>query len=319
MSSTALKIMMAVMVVTAVVFGFFAYRLSQELSAPPPAPEPEPIIISEDETLAVVAIQPLKAFQPIPETAVALVPLRVLPDGHYEAVDEVIGKAPLQDINKGVPVAASNFRDSNSLVRSIPQGFQAVSLEINDVVAVGGFVQPGDVVDIMVYLRSDTKEVTATQSRVLLKQVRVLAYEERIINVPKDESEDGQTRRKRIRTAVVAIPQEDVTRVMLGASRGDLRLALIGVEDAEAPVEDEQVAEAAEAEQPAEGQKKADAEADEEGKLAERLKNEKVITLDELARVKKKEPEKKKVAAKAPPPRPSVYVYRGSAVQKVTP
>lgn len=306
MSSTALKIMMAVMVVTAVVFGFFAFRLSQELTAPPPAPEPEPIILSEDETLAVVAIQPIKAFQPIPDNAVALVPLRVLPDGHYEAVADVIGRAPVTDIHKGVPVSEANFRDSNSLVRSIPAGFQAVSLEINDVVAVGGFVQPGDLVDIMVYFRSDTREVTKTQSRVLLKKVRVLAYEDRIINVPKEESADGQAQRKRVRTAVVAIPEKDVTRVMLGASRGDLRLALIGVEDVDVPVDEafEVVA-------------TGDEEKDDEARLAALLKTEKVITLDELSRVKKKEPDKKKVA-KAPP-RPSVYVYRGSSVQKVTP
>ena len=315
MSSTALKIMMAVMVITAVVFGFFAFRLSQELTAQPVAPEPEPIILSEDETLAVVAIKPLKAFEPIPEGAVALVPLRVLPDTHFETVDDVLGRAPLSDIGKGVPLSQANFRESNSLVRSIPAGFQAVSLEINDVVAVGGFVQPGDVVDIMVYLRSDTKEVNKSQSRLLMRNVRVLAYEDRIINVPREEEAEGKAQRKRVRTAVVAIPDKDVTRVMLGASRGDLRLALHGVEDVLAA--GDAVAQVDVVDQPAPTETADAKPLTDDEKLKRRLEEEKVITLDELAQVKKKEPEKKKVA-KAPP-RPSVYVYRGSEVQRVTP
>ncbi len=230
MSGSGLKYAALAAVVLAVVLGVLAWRatiqateaakqeaLAQARAQQPAAPEPQ--------ALAVVALRPLAANRPVPAEAVAVKPLSVTPDRYYTAVEDVVGRVPLLDVDAGAPVTPRYFKESNVLARLIPEGHRALSLEVSDVIAVGGFVRPGDRVDMLLYLRDQQQQA---QSRVLLPDALVLAYEERIIERPEglDDEGPGRTQRGRLRTAVVAVPEDQLTRVMLGANVGDLRLAL---------------------------------------------------------------------------------------------
>ena len=65
----------------------------------------------------------------------------------------------------------------------------------------------------------------------------MLAYEERIIARPqglKEEQGGPDQSRRRVRTAVLAVPEKETTRVMLGASLGEVRLSLRPQQTAEA-------------------------------------------------------------------------------------
>jgi pilus assembly protein CpaB len=230
MSSSTLKILALVTLVLALVLGYAAYRMSQGIGQDAKSAAQAGAAPAQ---MAVVALKPIPAFTPIPADAVALVPVAVLPEQYYARVEDVVGHAPLADIGTGVTLTQRHFRESNSLVNSIPPGFQAMSLEINDVIAVGGFVRPGDLVDVLLYIRSSGSEVQDSQARVLLRDARVLAYEDRVLN--ETQVSDGaaaadrqktQQYQRRVRTAVIAVPETDTTRVMLGASLGELRLAL---------------------------------------------------------------------------------------------
>jgi pilus assembly protein CpaB len=241
MSSSAAKLMAVIGLVLTLVLAVVLYRISHNYAEN--AQKPAKVAANADapvvpKTLAVVALKPLAAYRPIGKDDVALVEVSVAPADYYTSVAQVVGKEPIVDLDGGAPVTKRYFGEGNLLARAIPPGFQAISVEITDVVAVGGFVRPGDMVDVLVYLR-DAKDVTAAQARVLLKQVRVLAYEERLVERPEgltDEDEKkgatssvnraNQTRRTR--TAVLAVAEADTTRLMLGASQGELRLALYG-------------------------------------------------------------------------------------------
>ncbi|MEC9362076.1 MAG: Flp pilus assembly protein CpaB [Pseudomonadota bacterium] len=224
MSSTTLKIVAAVAVLLAVVLAFVGFRISREYAEQAQQAQAQVQQKEVQQTLAVVALKPLLAYQPIARDAVALVPVSVVPTDRYSSIDDVVSKVPLVDIDAGAPVTQRYFKEGNVLARIIPQGHQAVSVEINDVVAVGGFVRPGDVVDVLLYLRGGAG-LDQPQSRVLLEGARVLAYEERIIDRPEGVPDDGN-QRSRQRTAVLAVPEADTTRLMLGSSLGELRLAL---------------------------------------------------------------------------------------------
>jgi Flp pilus assembly protein CpaB len=60
---------------------------------------------------------------------------------------------------------------------------------------------------------------------VLLENIRVLAYGANLERREQDEKDDNTNN---ARTAVLAVPESDVDRLMLGASKGSLRLALRG-------------------------------------------------------------------------------------------
>ncbi|MDB5972399.1 MAG: Pilus assembly protein CpaB [Hydrocarboniphaga sp.] len=242
MSSSAAKLMAGIGLILTLVLAVVLYRIShnyaenaQKPAKTAAAGADAPVV---PKTLAVVALKPLAAYQAIGKDDVALVEVSIAPADYYTSVAQVVGKEPIVDVDGGAPVTKRYFGEGNLLARAIPAGFQAISVEINDVVAVGGFVRPGDMVDVLLYLR-DSKDVEAAQARVLLKQVRVLAYEDRLVERPEGltEADDKKgaaananrsTQTRRTRTAVLAVPETDTTRLMLGASQGELRLALYG-------------------------------------------------------------------------------------------
>lgn len=225
MSSSALRTFAFALIVLALLFGVIAYVMSGQIDRGPDAAATEPVP-ENSRTLAVVAIRALKPYQAISREDVSLVPIAVEPAHYYKDVADVVGRSPVRTVATGLPVTEEAFGRRSALAEAIPPGTQAMSLEISDVTAVGGFVQPGDFVDVLLYLRASGEQVQHSQARVLIRDVRVLAYAQQLINGEQISGETGDSRGRRDRTAVLAVPQADTTRVMLGASLGELRLAL---------------------------------------------------------------------------------------------
>ncbi|AXQ30769.1 Flp pilus assembly protein CpaB [Solimonas sp. K1W22B-7] len=233
MSSNTLKIVALVAVLLAAVLAVIGYRYSRSFAEKAEqAQKAEAERQQVKQTLAVVAVKPLLAYKPIARDAVALVPVTIVPKDPYTSIDQVVDKVPLIDIDAGAPVTGRYFNESSLLARAIPEGYKAVSVEVTDVIAVGGFIRPGDVVDVMLFLRGG-QSINDEQARVLLEGVRVLAYQEQVIDRPEGAEDDPKEKKSRAssrqRTAVLAVADRDITRLMLGASAGELRLALNGV------------------------------------------------------------------------------------------
>ncbi|MGH8458698.1 MAG: hypothetical protein ACRESV_05055, partial [Nevskiales bacterium] len=146
----------------------------------------------------------------------------------------------------------------------------------------------------------------------------VLAYEDRVLNdaepsdglpasnqsgLPAPSNSSAKTTRqqntRRIRTAVLAVPEPDTTRVMLGASLGELRLSLRSAQPEDtAPGEllpSSTAATAAAQTGPAQSDQK-----------------DQVVTLRELAAIRKKQ------GPAASQDAPAIIIYRGSDVQRVS-
>lgn len=236
MSSNAAKIVAGVAIFLTLVLAFVGYRVSRQYAQDSEQARAQVAAQAKQEKespkiLAVVAVKPLAAYKKIGKDDVVLAEVTVAPRDYYTTLAEVVGKEPLVDIDQGAPVTQRYFAEGNVLAKSVPPGFQAVSVEVTDVIGVGGFVRPGDIVDVLLYLRG-TGDVQTTQARILLKDTRLLAYEELLVDRPEGlkEEEAGKERaNRRSRTAVLAVPNADTTRLMLGASLGELRLALHGV------------------------------------------------------------------------------------------
>ncbi len=329
MSSTALKAFAGFLVVAAVILAFVAYRFGggfapAEQAAEETAPQP-----GENQVLAVVATSRIPPYQPIPAESVALVPISVEPAQYYTDVNEVVGRSPLRPVPMGSPVTDDSFSAANTLAQAIPAGSQAMSLEISDVIAVGGFVKPGDKVDVLLYIRSSGREVENSQARVLLEDVRVLAYQERLINAdPEGEDGDEARQQRRERTAVVAVPEAATTRVMLGASLGELRLSLRGeevvVDSTTEQADDESTGDVIngddkpEALAPGSSRVAAkDGSADDDEAAADD-DNDKVITLSELAAIERRQTGSGGAQAPRRPAYSVIEVYEGTSSKRIT-
>jgi pilus assembly protein CpaB len=235
-------------VVLAVILAVIGYRMTRSYAeTATKATQQIQAQVANQQALVevVVAIKPLLADQPITSDDVKVVGVAVPPPDYYKNVDDVVKRVPKIDVDIGTPLTPRIFGEQDPLAKLLPPGHKAVSLTLNDVIGVGGFVRPGDVVDVLVYLKNDqSNKVDPAQARILLQDALVLASDERVIQPPTATSQQqpGQQpqpqQQRHERTVVVAVPDDQVTRVMLGANMGDVRLAL------HAPSADQQVASA---------------------------------------------------------------------------
>ena len=141
------------------------------------------------------------AAQPLPvgatvrreELKLTKVPSDLFPHGGFSKVEEVIDRPVVSNILLDEPVLEGRLaaRGSGSgLAPIIPPGMRAVSVRVNDVVGVAGFVLPGMRVDVLVTGRPPNYNGTITntvlQNIVVLSAGQTLQPESRgqAINVP---------------------------------------------------------------------------------------------------------------------------------------
>ncbi|MDP3294132.1 MAG: Flp pilus assembly protein CpaB [Nevskia sp.] len=330
-NSNAIRIVAIVLGLLAIILAIVGWRMSRSFAeSAAKAQEQQPVAAAPavPQILVVIATRPLAANVPIDRDAIVLAPVTIAPTEYFANVDDAIGRTPLIDIDAGAPVVPRFFKDANIIARGVPDGFRALSLKVDDVVGVGGFVRPGDTVDVLVYIKSVTSTPTGeksgpdktedipTQARVLIRDIRVLSYEDHLVEPPKGlpEAKDKQAQARRERTAVLAIPEPQVTKVLLGSSYGELRLALHGTPattaaaaDSGAPAISAVSGTVSSLPLSPEAKAKADAEVE--------LAAAQIITATELTQLIAKG--KKKAVRSEGPPR--IEIYRGSDLKTVSP
>lgn len=215
MNIRTLKLLSSVMVVLAIGLGMYAYRLSLYRT---PVAQPEAAVLFKGKV--VVAMQSMAEGKPILAEAVSLEPVTIVPEESFTQLEDVVGKELMLPIAMGEPLTAKHFRAS-MLAVTLQPGERAVAVQVDGVVGAGGFVQPGDYVDVLLYLQDDNQENNNTQARVLLRCLRVMTFG---VNLKGKREEKPSLD---ARTAVLAVSEADTTKLMLGASAGRLRLALI--------------------------------------------------------------------------------------------
>src|ERR1700746_2107782 len=83
---------------------------------------------------------------------IVTLPQSAVPAGAYSAVSQVAGRGVILPMSKGeflLPGKLAALNAGAGLPSMIPPGMRAVSVRVNDVVSVAGFVQPGTRVDVL--------------------------------------------------------------------------------------------------------------------------------------------------------------------------
>ena len=149
-----------------------------------------------------------------------------LPEGAFTSMEDLIGSDPdrpryaLRAIGKAEPVLASRVTEFGvrpRMISTLPPGMRAVSIQIDAVSGVSGFIAPGDRVDI-VLTRSLDNEMT---SQIVLQNVVIIAI---------DQKSDTEAASPRLgRTATVAVSPDDALILRTAQSAGKLSLFLRGM------------------------------------------------------------------------------------------
>jgi pilus assembly protein CpaB len=205
---------------------------------PPPqqaAVIPEAAPVREPNTKTViVAARPLQFGMVLaPDMLVEVQwPVASVPAGAFSSRDALLGpgreRTVQADIAKNEPILPSKITgpgQRGSLAAVIGEGMMAVTVRVDEVLGVAGFVQPGNRVDVI--LTRNERAATASgkpatsvaYSDVLLQNVRVLAIDQQAIE------RAGQP--KPAKAVTIEVTPEGAAKVSLGMEIGRLSLALL--------------------------------------------------------------------------------------------
>jgi len=163
----------------------------------------------------------------IPEQlAIAQFPADVTPVGAIGKIDEnLIGRVVVLAISPKDPVTESKLAPVGSLgglSSVIPEGYRAMTVKVDDVVGVSGFIMPGTLVDVVVVTQPPKGTANdETISKIVLQNIKVLASGQNI-DKPKNDREVERS----VRAVTLQVTPEQTEKLALASSEGKLQLVM---------------------------------------------------------------------------------------------
>ncbi|MEA2928299.1 MAG: pilus assembly protein CpaB [Hyphomicrobiales bacterium] len=215
-----------VMVAIAVVFGLIAVFVAQswlnyqaELSRRTVAPKEKPVATRT----IVVATGPLRFGTHISPDSLREVawPEEAIPAGTFGSIAELSSggkRIVLASIERNEPILRAKITGPGqkaTLSAVIQDGMRAVTVRVNDVEGVAGFVLPGDHVDVLL---TRQQERTSGMNDVVLQNARVLAVDQL--------ADDASDRPTVVKAVTIEVDTTGAQKVALASSLGNLSLML---------------------------------------------------------------------------------------------
>jgi pilus assembly protein CpaB len=174
----------------------------------------------------VVAADDLQVGAKLGENDVRLLrfPQSTVPPGAYGSIDKVLNRGVILPIGKGEFILPSKLAAANAgagLASMIPQGMRAVSVRVNDVVSVAGFVQPGSRVDVL--STSSSGGNGERQTTTVLENVAVIAVGK---NLTRNTGAETQTSSPMVSVITLLVSPDDAQKLALASQEGRIQLAL---------------------------------------------------------------------------------------------
>jgi pilus assembly protein CpaB len=147
-----------------------------------------------------------------------------LPDGYFATEKDVVGRGLTVDVAANEPILSSKLAPEGAgggLPVVIPEGKRAVSVKVDEVVGVAGFVLPGTRVDVLVTLNPETEgdsQKPAT-TRLILQNVKVLASGQKI-------EKDAEGKPQTVTVITLLVTPEESEKLTLASTEGKIQMAL---------------------------------------------------------------------------------------------
>lgn len=224
------KIAAGLLLALALALGLYAWTLARAPAAVAPVAE----MAQAGQVKLVVAAKAIAAGQVLAEQDLQLQAMAQRPDGAFDTVASAVGQVAAVEVPQGAAVLSAQM--VHGLATRVNEGERAVAVKVDENIGAGHRIRPGDFVDVFFVLRRDGTEIEQSQARLLLSRKRVLAYGGASVEamVASDGQRPDEARAANAsgaamdsaRTAVLAVPVEEVSRLALGSANGNLLLAL---------------------------------------------------------------------------------------------
>ena len=160
----------------------------------------------------------------IPEQlSVVQFPRESMPDGVYDSVEKLVGRVAVTNIAVREPVTEAKLAaegTAGGLSAVIPEGYRAITVKVDDVVGISGFLQPGAMVDVVVVIDPAENSSQDPISKIVLQNIKVLANGQNI-DQPKNEREANS-----VKAVTLQVTPEQAEKLVLAANEGKLQLVM---------------------------------------------------------------------------------------------
>lgn len=199
-----------------VLAAFLAYSY---MSKPAPSGEGEGKIqiVAAGKSIATGAIltEDMMRMQTVPQSA--------LPADAVSDPQAVLGKVAMRDIKPGEPLAMGALSEKSRLSHMIPMYMRAVTVAVDPIIGVGGYLEPGDHVDVIATYNVNDGSIAKT----VLQDVQLIAIGSEVVEEKATESADAEKAAPKTQTnATLAVMPTAAEKLVLAESRGKLRLVL---------------------------------------------------------------------------------------------
>jgi pilus assembly protein CpaB len=185
----------------------------------------------------VVARAELPLGSVISESDVTVIdfPVQAYPQGGFESIEDVVDRSLTQPILANEPITLARTTEKGAgfgLAPTIPEGYRAVAIAVNQVSGVSGFVLPGSKVDVLLTAvpRGGEDRLTTT----VLENVTVLST-----GTKQQPSPNGQP--ENVPVVNMLLTPEDAELLTLATQEGRIQLVLRNPKDDEETAEERDV------------------------------------------------------------------------------
>jgi pilus assembly protein CpaB len=149
-------------------------------------------------------------------------PSNAMPNGVFESPDKLVGRVAIVAVAQREPVTDYKLAPEGSaggLSAVIPEGYRAMTVKVDDVVGISGFIMPGALVDVVVVI-NPTEQQQNPISKIVLQNIKVLANGQNI-DRPKNDREPES-----VKAVTLQVMPEQAEKLALAATEGKLQLVM---------------------------------------------------------------------------------------------
>lgn len=205
------------LVTSFLVFSWLQNEKNRLMAAPIPLSKNVQVLVSNADLSWGIKLTPeMMQLQEVPPGAI--------PEGHFTSLEAIKDRVLLVDLKRSELLLESKLAPlgttSGGVAAVTDINKRAMSVKVDDVIGVAGFIKPGDRVDVMVTIEPEGGKQANMMSKMILENVKVLASGTQMERKGKDEEP------KPVQVITVEVDVEEAEKLALASTQGKLRLAL---------------------------------------------------------------------------------------------
>jgi pilus assembly protein CpaB len=152
------------------------------------------------------------------------------PEGVFRKLDQVVGRVAIVPIGVRETITTLKLAPEGvggGLPAVIPEGYRAMTVKVDDVVGVSGFIMPGSFVDVVAIIAPASQTGDRDPiSKIVLQSIKVLASGPKI-----DSPENQREPTTNVKAVTLQVTPEQAEKLVLAANEGKLQLVMRNYSD----------------------------------------------------------------------------------------